>query len=300
MHDMRRGLQVRGTLRALGLMFALFASPLHAAQLLFHVHGLSYSADGKALLVPSHFGLAIFKEGRWTESDGPIHDFAGFSVASSAIYASGHPPPGTGLPDPLGLVKSTDGGLTWKSLTLGGEIDFHVIAAGFRSNALYVLNSQPTSAMPIAGMYLTRDEGRTWRQAATRGLKGEILALAAHPLVAEIVAAATDQGLYLSRDAGDSFRRIAGKAATGVAFDAQGRYLHYALATSNKLVSVPLEQGTRRVVDLPRFGLDFVTHIAPNPRDDRILALATRGRSIFLSEDGGSTWREIAKRGDLP
>lgn len=297
---MRWGMQVQGAMRGLAILLALIAPPLHAEPLLFHVHGLSYSADGKALLVPSHFGLAIFREGRWTESGGPIHDFAGFSATSTAIYASGHPPPGTGLPDPLGLVKSTDGGLTWKVLALGGENDFHVVAAGYRSNALYVMNSHTTSAMPQAGMYLTRDEGRTWRQSASRGLKGEVLALAAHPLEAETLAAATDRGLFLSRDAGDSFKRVAGKAATGVAFDVNGRYLHYALATSSKLVFMPLEGGARREVRLPGIGLDFVTHIASSPLDDRVLALATRGRSIFVSGDRGQTWRQIAKRGDLP
>lgn len=291
---------VRSTARATALLLAVVAVALRAEPLLFHVHGLAFSSDGKVLLVPSHFGLSVFRDGSWSEANGPIHDFAGFAVARGVIYASGHPPPGTSLPDPLGLVKSTDGGGTWQVLALGGEIDFHVIAAGYRSNAIYVLNAQPVPAMPAPGVYLTRDEGRAWRRSAARGLEGEILALAAHPLEAKTVAAATNRGLYLSRDAGERFTRVAGKAATGVAFDPDGKYLYYALATSSKLVSVPLERGARIEVGLPRIGLDFVTHIAPSPVDDRVLALATRGRSIYISNDRGSTWRQIAKRGDLP
>lgn len=291
---------VRSTVCIASLMLVVAAVPLRAEPLLRHVHGLAYSADGTALLVPSHFGLSAFRDGRWSDLDGPIHDFAGFSVARTAMYASGHPTPGTPLPDPLGLVKTTDGGGTWQVLTLGGQTDFHVIAAGFRSNAIYVLSEAPLPAMPKLGVYLTRDEGRTWRRSAARGLEGEVLALAAHPVEAETVAAATDRGLYLSRDAGDRFRRVAGKAATGVAFDPRGKVLHYALATSSKLVSVPLERGARRAVDLPGIGLDYVTHIAPSPVDDRVLALATRGRSIYISSDRGSTWRQIATRGDLP
>ena len=85
------------------------ADQLRDEPVLFHVHGLSFSSDGNAILVPSHYGLAVYRDGSWSEVNGPIHDFAGFSVAETAIYASGHPPPGTALPDPLGLVKSTDG-----------------------------------------------------------------------------------------------------------------------------------------------------------------------------------------------
>lgn len=291
---------LRSAACALALMPVVAGATLHAEPLLHHVHGLAYASDGKALLVPSHFGLSAFRDGRWSEVDGPIHDFAGFSVAQSAMYASGHPPPDSALPDPLGLVRSTDGGTTWQVLTLGGQTDFHVIATGYRANVIYVLSETAIPAMPVSGLYLTRDYGKTWRRSVANGLKGSVLALAAHPLDADTVAAATDRGLYLSRDAGERFRRVAGKAATGVAFDVEGKYLHYALATSSRLVSVPLGSGARREVRLPAIGLDYITHIAASPLDDRVLAVATRGRSIFVSGDRGGTWRQIAKRGDLP
>ena len=188
---------------------------------LFHVHGLAFSSDGKAILVPSHYGLTVYRSGGWSEVNGPIHDFAGFAVSESAIYASGHPPEGSALPDPLGLVKSTDGGETWQSLALGGEVDFHLIAAGYRSNAIYILNERPNSAMPAAGLYLTLSEGKTWRYGAARGLEGRILALAAHPREAETLAAATDRGLYLSRDAGGRFSRFERGAVTAATFVAR-------------------------------------------------------------------------------
>ena len=77
---------------------------------LTHVHGLSYSADGKQLFVPSHHGLAVYSDGRWSKAPGPQHDYMGFTGSGSALYSSGHPAPGTGLVNPFGLIKSVDGG----------------------------------------------------------------------------------------------------------------------------------------------------------------------------------------------
>ena len=269
--------------------------------LLFHVHGLAFSPDGKAILVPSHTGLAVFRDGGWSEVNGPIHDFAGFSLVENAMYASGHPPEGSALPNPLGLVKSSDGGETWQPLALGGEADFHWIAAGYRSRAVYVLSTQPNSAMPVPGLHMTRDEGKTWRRSTAQGLEGEAFAIAAHPQQAEIVAVATAKGLYLSRDAGGSFRRVDGRqAVTAVAFDIDGKHIRYARAVRRELIAATLDGRSRTLVRLPPIGLDYTTHVAQSPADPRVLAIATDRRHVFVTSDAGKTWRQIAKDGDLP
>ena len=115
------------------LLAALGAAPASASSgvTLMHVHGLSYSVDGKRLFVPSHVGLAIYSEGRWSKAPGPEHDFMGFSATREGMYSSGHPAPGSSLRNPFGLLKSTDGGRTWEHLGLAGEADFHVMAASY-------------------------------------------------------------------------------------------------------------------------------------------------------------------------
>lgn len=286
-------------LAALLLAFTLVSA--RGQPLLVHVHGLAFSPDGKALLVSSHAGLTAFRDGTWSSALESELDFSGFSVAERAMYASGHPSPGVRLRNPLGLARSLDGGHSWESLALEGEADFHLIAASYRTPAIYVLNHLRNSAMPAPGLYVTRDEGQSWTRAAARGLDGEILALAAHPREPDVVAAATDAGLYLSGDAGERFRRLRRRqAVTAVMFDLDGAKVRYAPALSTEMVALPLDRRGRETMRLPALGGDYVTHLAVHPADAKILAVATRRRNVFLTTDGGAIWRQIAKEGDLP
>jgi hypothetical protein len=194
------------------LLAALAAAPAAADSgvTLMHVHGLSYSADGKQLFIPSHTGLAVYSEGRWSKAPGPEHDFMGFSATRGALYSSGHPAPGSALRNPFGLVKSNDGGKTWEHLGLTGEADFHVMAASYGAQIVYVYTPGPNSRMPQPGIYYTPDDGKTWTPSGGKGLSGRIAALAVHPSRAGVLAAATESGVYVSENHGPAgdFRRV--------------------------------------------------------------------------------------------
>lgn len=297
---MKRNL-TRGAIRAVAAVLLVAASTLAAQPELFHDHGhgLSFSSDGKTLLAPSHEGLAVYEDGDWWETSGPISGFSGFSVAESAIYSSGHSRPGVAAANSAGLIRSSDGGNTWHPLALAGEADFKLLAVGYRSNAIYVVNAWPNSAMPVPGLYVTRDEGRTWRHATARNLKGEIHGLAAHPHEAGTVAVATARGLYLSRDAGEDFLLLdRSEPTTAVTFDFDGKRVRYAWALSNKVVESALDGRQRKVLRLPQLKGDYVTCLAQNPKDGRVLAFATRRRDVYLTSDGGVSWLRIAEEGD--
>ena len=277
-------------------------APVHAGEpvTLMHVHGLSYSADGRQLLIPSHHGLAVFENGRWSKAAGPAHDYMGFSATRDALYSSGHPAPGSGLTNPFGLVKSRDGGKTWQKLGLERESDFHTLATSYSTNAVYVVNHGPNSRMDQAGIYHTRNDGLKWTRATARGLGGELNSLAVHPTDAGVVAAGTADGLYLSRDSAESFERLAGgQRVLAETFDLDGQHLWFSTyAVKAALARIALKAGTKaEELPIPALTEDAVAYIAQNPVRRAEMAIATFKRSVFLSKDQGRTWAQIAKEG---
>jgi photosystem II stability/assembly factor-like uncharacterized protein len=291
-------------LRTLALALALGTSalPLHAGPpvTLTHVHGLSYSADGKQLMVPSHHGLAVFEDGAWSKAAGPQHDYMGYSATRDALYSSGHPAPGSGLVNPFGLIKSRDGGKTWQKLGFEGESDFHTLATSYGTSAVYVFNPQPNSRMKEPGIHHTRTDGMTWKRAAAKGLSPKLNGLAVHPGDAAIVAAATDDGLYLSRDSAESFERLlAGKRVLAGSFDLDGQHLWFSTYTGKAaLARIALKPGAKaEELRIPALGEDAVAYIAQNPARRSEIAIATFKRNVFVSKDQGRTWTQIAKDG---
>src|SRR3970282_1938674 len=189
-------------------MSLAFSGPLHAEVALTHVHGFSYSADGKRLMIPSHHGLAVYENGKWSKAPGPQHDYMGFAATARGLYSSGHPAPGSGLVNPFGLIRSRDGGKTWEKLGLEGETDFHLLATSWNTNAIYVWNPAPSSRMKRPGLYYTLNNGFAWKPARAEGIRGSPRALAVHPDDAATVAVATEKGVYLSRDSGERFSAV--------------------------------------------------------------------------------------------
>ncbi|MEO8838165.1 MAG: F510_1955 family glycosylhydrolase [Herbaspirillum sp.] len=267
---------------------------------LMHVHGLSYSADGKKIFIPSHNGLAVYSNGGWSKLAGPESDFMGFSATHNAFYSSGHPAAGSSEVNPFGVIKSKDGGKTWQKLGLAGEADFHTLATSFGTNVVYVMNHQPNTRMSDAGIYATDSDGMKWRKAAANGLGAKVNSLAVHPTDAKIVAAGAADGLYLSRDGGDHFERLAAnKQVLAEWFDLSGDQLWFSSYAGKPMLSqINLKKGaTAKNVPLSMAGDDAVAYIAQNPVNRDEIAIATFKRSVYVSKDRGRNWTQIATEG---
>lgn len=281
------------------LLALMLAGTAQAQVTLVHVHGLGYSPDGKRLMIPSHFGLAIYENGKWSKAPGAEHDYMGFAATSSALYSSGHPAAGSGLVNPFGLLRSHDGGRTWDKLGLEGESDFHLLATSWRTNAIYVWNAAANSRMSRAGLHYTMTEGLTWNAASAKGVDGDPFALAVHPDDAKAVALATSKGIYESSDQGENFAQVAGDQGTAVFFDLDGKHLWYGSYDGRqpRLTRTRLKSGPPTQFKLPPLTQDAVAYVAQNPARRGEYAIATFRRNVYLSKDAGRTWVAIAQAG---
>ncbi len=283
---------------SLGVCLALPASAASSVTLT-HVHGLSYSADGKRLFVPSHNGIATYSGGKWTKAAGPGHDYMGFSSTKQFFYSSGHPAPGSGLVNPFGLIKSSDGGRTWQKLGLEGEADFHLLATSHGTNAVYVYTHLPNSRMGKTGIYATVNDGFSWKHAEGKGLEGSLQNLAVHPSNNQVIAAGTKGGLFLSTDGGDSFKRLAGgEQVLAAYFDLNGKDIWFSsYGGQPALTRLDWASGKKTDINLPPLTRDAVAYVAQNPAKRTEYAIATFERNVYLTKDQGKTWTQIANQG---
>jgi hypothetical protein len=162
-----------------------------------HVHGLGVNPADDKLYVGSHHGLfALPTQGEPVA--GRVQDFMGFTVVGPDHFlASGHPGPGQGGPGSLGLIESTDGGVTWESRSLAGEADFHALE--FRHSTVYGLNS-------MTGEFMVSTDKTTWRTVSRIPMAD----FAVSPSADQVIVATTQEGLAVSGDGGQTFQLAEG------------------------------------------------------------------------------------------
>lgn len=155
-----------------------------------HIHGLSVSGDTSQVLLATHDGLFDVTNEPATKI-GATNDLMGFTAGKDQgiFYASGHPGPGSDLPNPLGLIKSSDGGKTWEPLSRQGESDFHA------------LTTTKSGILAFDGELRTSPDGKTWKTVAAGFAPA---ALAGHP-DGDTVLATTREGVQRSTDGGNTW-----------------------------------------------------------------------------------------------
>jgi hypothetical protein len=164
-----------------------------------HVHGLGVDPAGDMLMAGSHHGLfRLPANGRVSLIGGHVQDFMGFTVVGPHHYlASGHPGEGQPGPSSLGLLESTDGGQSWRPVSLSGQADFHALEA--QHGFVYGYNS-------LTGSLMVTQDQRHWDTRAQLPMAD----IAVSPEDPDTVLATTERGPARSDDGGRTFQLLGG------------------------------------------------------------------------------------------
>jgi hypothetical protein len=244
-----------------------------------HVHGLGVNPQDGTLFIATHTGMwrvrANEKEAERVGDN--LQDTMGFTVVGADRFlGSGHPDPrdiqNRRLPPLLGLIESTDGGNTWRPVSLLGKADFHVLRSfGERIYGYDATNDR---------LMVSLDAGRNWEE---RSRPAPLLDLAADPHDPEHLVAVGERGLYRSVDEGRNWDLVRD--------DAVG------LLTWPTQKSLFLVDGRGEVFVSPNRGRAWraLGQIGGQPaallgRTATELYVALHDGTIKRSGDGGRTW----------
>lgn len=153
-----------------------------------------------------------------------------------------------------GVMKSADGGTTWRTLDQAPEYP--------RSVALNPSTPQIVYVGTGSGVHRSIDAGATWIPANT-GLPNDghgvaVWVLKTHPDEPHVVYAGTSKGLFRSNDSAESWAKVGAQ-----------------------------------------FGPAIVDQIAIAPRDSKTLFVSAGSTGLYVTRDGGNTWRKRVPPGLL-
>ena len=254
-----------------------------------HVHAVAVNpADGEVYLA-THDGL--FVAGAGNERVGPVIDLMGFTVAGpDHFYASGHPGPGTDLPQPVGLIESTDGGNTWTAISRGGESDFHTLTASTAGVAGF------------DGVVRTSVDGHTWVDSSDPPAAPFDLAAAPD---GEVLLATTERGPVRTDDGGATWSPVEAAPLLLLVEWADERTAVGLTPTGEVMVSSDRAATWEQVGDLAPGAADLAPGAETQPQalgaqfsssgDLRILAVT--GSAVLESVDGGATFAPMGNGG---
>lgn len=239
-----------------------------------HIHAVARDPKTGDLLLATHEGLFRHANGELLQN-GPVIDLMGFTVApDGTYYASGHPGAGVDLPQPVGLITSTDSGRTWRVSSRGGESDFHA------------LTSSPTSVVGFDGTLRSTTDGETW---STRTIPAAPRTLAASPQTGALLAT-TETGLLHSTDDGHSWKGLTPPATALLAAWADEQTI--VIATANGQIATSNDTGATWTLQPKRIGAPQAL-FAQRGTDGQIETILVADGAVLRTVDGGATVEKL-------
>lgn len=241
-----------------------------------HIHAAVRDPQTGELLLATHEGL-YRQDGDALTQVGPVIDLMGFAVASDGtLYASGHPSAGAGLPEPVGLITSTDGGATWQVASRGGESDFHALTVG------------PSTVVAFDGALRSTEDRQAW---TSRDLNVPVIALAASPDSGTLLAT-TQAGLLRSADDGVSWETLSPPEAAVLVAWADEDTVVAATATGRLAVS---EDGGRTWTLGPQSVGQASTLFADRGANGVVEVIAVVDGTVIATTDQGASVQVLAR-----
>jgi photosystem II stability/assembly factor-like uncharacterized protein len=235
-----------------------------------HVHGIAIDHGTGTPHVATHVGLfRVDDERTAVRVSREALDLMGFVADGPGRFlASGHPERAA-APGNLGLIESTDGGVTWRAASLAGVADFHGLYAGH--GAVYGYNSTD-------GGFLVSTDRRTWqrRSTVTPG------AFSVSPADPDVIVGVGPDGARRSTDGGRSWRPTDGPGFAALAWERPAE-LWGAEPTGQLWTSADAGLTWQRRGRLPGEPHALATHAGE-------LYAAVTGDRVVSTADGGATW----------
>ena len=250
------------------------ASGTNTGTAITHVHAITRDPTTEVILLATHEGLFRLQNRELTQV-GPGVDLMGFTTTPQGRYlASGHPGLNVDLPEPVGLIESTDQGETWEVLSRGGESDFHALATG------------PDRVLGFDGQLRISADGRSWD---TLVIPSAPASLAIAPGTGTVLAT-TEEGVLRSGDDG----------ATWATLDTPQLMSLIAWADDTSIVGVGIDGrlltstdagNTWTASDQP---IGKITALGANLTDDgAVEALMVADSAVLRTIDGGNTIEQL-------
>jgi photosystem II stability/assembly factor-like uncharacterized protein len=185
-----------------------------------------------------------------------------------------------------GVLRTLDGGQTWRLVTGWAETEPKSIAVDFHAPD-HVYTGLPD------GIVVSRDRGQTWQRCEqglpARGKYTQVVR--ADRTRAGRVLIGCETGIYLTEDGAGSWRRIFATAETVNDLQQSPHDPRHWIAVTQSAGALESRDGGATWTKLPGVpSAKALYNVAFDARDPRRLAMASWTYGLLVSEDGGKNW----------